>query len=172
VARTLVDNKAKGAARRWCQAALALSYREDNDQNFRSVLPGSADAGYGHFEGSDLRWGAELVADWERFHWRSEYLHGGFAADGPVTESRSAEGFYVQASYEPSDRWIIAAKYEEFDPNKDVADRYDYSATTVGLSHLFDGQDSKVQIDYVMPGTHGGVAPPHTLVVQYQQYWW
>ena len=170
VTRTLADNKQKGMARHWCQAGLALSYRKDNDQDFSSTLPGSAAIGYRHFEGADLRWGAELVADWERFQWRSEYLHAGFVAEGATAESRSADGFYLQASYQPSDRWTAALKYEEFDPDKSVADRYDYSALTVGFSHLFDGHDSKLQVDYVMPGPHGGVAPPDTLLVQYQQF--
>lgn len=151
-----------------CTLGGAFSTRRAKDLNFASALPGTRPLGYGHFNGHDMRWNLELAADRGWWRWRSEYFHARFSSNRTTVPTVSANGWYVQTTYQPGPKWSAALRYEGFDPNTKVVDRNDLRWTTLGVTYYHRGNDEKLLLNYVWKHERAGAVSNNAVIVQYQ----
>jgi hypothetical protein len=151
------------------QLGWAGAIRRGGDLPFRPCCPGPEFASLEHFRGADRRWGAEFSADWGDLSVRAEYIHARLRFAGGLGPDFSSSGWYLQAATTLDRRWQAVAKYEHFDPNRQVVNRWDLRQTTLGLNYYLKQDAAKVMISYVFQQPR--VGPGHgVLQVQLQLF--
>ncbi len=145
-----------------CQLGWAGAIRRGGDLPFRPCCPGAGVQNLEHFRGADRRWGVELSGDWGDLSVRGEYMRARLRfADGQSPDF-SSSGWYLQAAKNLHWRWQVVAKYETFDPNLQVMNRWDLQQTTLGLNFYLKQDTAKIMTSYVFQQPQ--VGPGHGLL--------
>ena len=91
--------------------------------------------------------GAYAGYTYKKFHANFEYaIADGY--NGRVQSANKATGFYSTVSYRLTKRLHVLARYDQFDPNRDIANdlRREYTA---GLNYFIKGQALRLILNYV-----------------------
>lgn len=99
--------------------------------------------------------GAHLIYEYKRLKASFEYA----SADGSngstgFTGNRS-DGFYGTLAYRVTPRTQLLVRYDQFDPNKDVANDIRRECT-IGMNYFIKGQALKLMVNYVMYSVENG----------------
>ncbi len=109
------------------------------------VLGGGLNAG--HNDTDYTVGGAYASYRYKKFMANFEYaIADGY--NGTYRSTDKAEGFYTTIAYRITQKLHILARYDQFDPNRDIADnnRREYS---VGLNYFIKGQALRLILNYV-----------------------
>ncbi len=109
------------------------------------VLGGGLNAG--HNDTNYTVGGAYASYRYKKFMTNFEYaIADGY--NGTYVSTNKATGFYTTMSYRLTQKLHILARYDQFDPNRDVSDdlRREYSA---GLNYFIKGQALRIILNYV-----------------------
>ena len=109
------------------------------------VLGGGLNAG--HNDTDYTVGGAYASYRYKKFMANFEYaIADGY--NGTYRSTDKAEGFYTTIAYRLTQKLHILARYDQFDPNRDIADnkRREYS---VGLNYFIKGQALRLILNYV-----------------------
>jgi len=148
----------------------AVSTRSDHLQDFTGALPGTTGLGFAQFSGRDTHLNLEASADFSPVSFRSEYFCAWFNPNrAPLVEVR-ASGFYVQGAYRFWHKLQAVAKYEGFDPDRAVRNRYDLRWTTVGLNWFIRENRIRLGADYVFKHESRASFPNNGLQLQIQLF--
>ena len=148
----------------------AVSTRRDHDQDFAPALPGTAALGYTHFSGRDTRANLEASADFSPVSLRSEYFYAWFDPNrAPLVRVR-ASGFYVQGAVHFCRKFQGVAKYEGFNPDRSVRNKYDMRWTTLGLNWFIREDRIRLGADYVFKREAVDSFPNNAVLVQFQYF--
>jgi hypothetical protein len=103
------------------------------------------DLGASRYEGrkgdpavDNIRTGGELSLSYDPLYLEAEYAVG-------KDDKTESEGWYVQIIYKVNPKLEGLVKYENWDPDVDIADDK-INVTTLGLNHYFDG--GKLSVNY------------------------
>ncbi len=146
----------------------AISTRQDHNQDFTEALPGTASLGYAQFSGRDLRLNLEASADFSPVSLRSEYFYARFDPNRAPLVEVHASGFYLQAAARFCRKFQGVAKYEGFNPDRAVRNKYDLRWTTVGLNWFIRQDRIRLGADYVIKQEAVGSFPNNAVLVQFQ----
>jgi phosphate-selective porin len=146
----------------------AASTRKDRSQDFTQALPGTAGLGYAQFSGRDTRLNLEASADFSPVTVRGEYFYVWFSPNRALLADVQASGFYVQGALRFWRELQAVAKYEGFDPDRAVRNRYDLRWTTLGLNWFIRGDRVRLGTDYVFKREAQNSFPNNALLVQFQ----
>ena len=148
----------------------AVSTRKDHDQDFAAALPGTAALGYAQFSGRDTRANLQASADFSPVSFRSEYFYAWFDPNrAPLVEVR-ASGFYVQGAVGFCHKFQGVAKYEGFNPDRAVRNKYDLRWTTLGLNWFIRQDRIRLGADYVFKQEAVDRFPNNAVLVQFQYF--
>lgn len=108
------------------------------------------------FTGKRVMSGVDAHWSWQRFDLFAEWLRGTFEPANAVPRAKlRAQGWQTTAAFFLLPAKLQAvARYEEFDPNTDVAGNA-FRSSTFGLNYLIKGEDLRLMVDYLdghMPG--------------------
>ena len=145
---------------------------DDNPDNedFAATLPGTLALGYTQFSGRDIRANLQASADFGRVSLRSEYFYAWFAPNRvPVVRVR-ASGFYVQGAVRLYRKFQGVAKYEGFNPDRAVRNKYDLRWTTLGLNWLIRQDRIRLGVTYVFKHEVVDSFSNNAMLVQFQYF--
>lgn len=149
---------------------VAISTRKDHQQNFADTLPGTATLGNAQFSGRDTRANLEASADFDPLSFRSEYYYAWFGPNrAPFVEVR-ASGFYVQGALRFCRKLQGVAKYEGFNPDRAIRNRYDLRWTTLGLNWYIWQNRIRLGVNYVFKREARDSFPNNAVLVQFQLF--
>jgi phosphate-selective porin len=148
----------------------AVSTRKDHDQDFAPALPGTAALGYTHFSGRDTRANLQASADFSPVSLRSEYFYAWFDPDRAPLVRMRASGFYVQGAMRFCRKFQGVAKYETFNPDRAVRNKYDLRWTTLGLNWFIRQDRIRLGADYVFKREAVDSFPNNAVLVQFQYF--
>ncbi|HLF18418.1 MAG TPA: hypothetical protein VI749_05935 [Candidatus Omnitrophota bacterium] len=96
------------------------------------------------------RLGFESRYEYKKFSIKGEYMSGqGTASSSATTENRTlANGWYGQLGYYFVPKLQGVLKYEQYDPNEEVANDK-VSETTAGLNYFIEKYNAKLQLNYI-----------------------
>lgn len=102
------------------------------------------------FTGTRAMRGVDAQWTWQRVDVSAEWLHGTFKPANATPRAKlEAQGWQATAAY-----FFVPAKlqgvvrYEEFDPNTDVAGNT-FHSSTFGVNYLIKGEDLRLMLDYI-----------------------
>ena len=148
----------------------AVSTRKDHQQDFAPALPGTAALGYTQFSGRDTRLNLQASANFSPMSLRSEYFYAWFDPNrAPLVEVR-ASGFYVQGAVRFCRKFQGVAKYETFNPDRAVRNKYDLRWTTLGLNWFIRQDRIRLGADYVFKREAVDSFPNNAVLVQFQYF--
>jgi len=148
----------------------AVSTRKDHQQDFAATLPGTAALGYTRFSGRDTRANLQASADFSPVSLRGEYFHGWFDPNrAPLVRVR-ASGFYVQGAVRFCRKFQGVSKYEGFNPDRGVRNKYDQRWTTLGLNWFIRQDRIRLGVDYVFKHEAVDSFPNNAVLVQFQYF--
>lgn len=99
--------------------------------------------------------GAHLIYEYKRLKATFEYATADGSNGSTGFTSNQSEGFYGNLAYRITPRIQAVVRYDQFDPNKNVANdiRREYSA---GLNYFVKGQALKLMVNYVYYSVENG----------------
>jgi hypothetical protein len=148
----------------------AVSTRKDRQQDFAATLPGTAALGYAQFSGRDTRLNLQASADFRAVSLRSEYFYAWFDPNRAPLVAVSASGFYVQWALRFCHKFQGVAKYEGFNPDRAVRDRFDLRWTTLGLNWFIRQNRIRLGVDYVFKQEARDSFPNNSVLAQFQYF--
>lgn len=168
IAGRLAYQPALGESRPF-RSEVALSWRKDHDIDFLGQVPG-APSGYSSFAGRDIRQNVAIAYDSGKNSLRSEYFAAQYHSDKPTLPSINAQGYYLQWAYAVSRKWSMAARFENIDPDRSVANSKDVSWLTIGTTYYMNSDYHKIQVNYVFKSEDVNEFDNDAVVVQYQRF--
>ena len=111
------------------------------------LVGGSMDAG--HRDNNFCVVGAHVQYEYKRFMANFEWAQAnGYNGTAGYSTDKHASGFYATVAYMLTKKLQILARYDEFDPNREIANnnKREYS---VGLNYFVKGQGLKFILNYV-----------------------
>ena len=148
----------------------AVSTRQDHNQDFAAALPGTAALGYAQFSGRDTRANLQASADFSPVSLRSEYFYAWFDPNQAPLVEVHASGFYVQGAVRFCRKFQGVAKYETFNPDRAVRNKYDLRWTTLGLNWFIRRDRIRLGADYVFKHEAVDSFPNNAVLVQFQYF--
>ena len=111
------------------------------------LIGGSMDAG--HRDNNFCVVGAHVQYEYKRFMANFEWAQAnGYNGPSGFSTDKHASGFYATVGYMLTKKLQILARYDEFDPNREIAhnNQREYS---VGLNYFIKGQGLRLILNYV-----------------------
>lgn len=111
------------------------------------LIGGSMDTG--HRDNNFCVVGAHIQYDYKRFMANFEWAQAnGYNGPSGFSADKHASGFYATVGYMLTKKLQILARYDEFDPNREIANnnQREYS---VGLNYFIKGQGLRLILNYV-----------------------
>lgn len=111
------------------------------------LIGGSMDAG--HRDNNFCVVGAHIQYDYKRFMANFEWAQAnGYNGPSGFSTDKHASGFYATLGYMLTKKLQIIARYDEFDPNREISNN-NQREYTVGLNYFIKGQGLRLILNYV-----------------------
>jgi len=106
------------------------------------------------------RLGAEFKFEIDKAFIKSEYIYG-------KDRNAKSEGWYIRLAYRVIPNLQAICQYEQWDPNKDIADNKE-NILTLGTNLFVDGNNAKIQLNYLFVNEEGMPIKNNRLNIQLQ----
>lgn len=100
-------------------------------------------------EGARKLAGTDLSMQLGRLSLKTEYLWGEFKPYLNGKRLIRTDGYYIQGGWYLTQKLQALARYEAFDPDKDVLNNSDIRWTTLGLNYFIRGHNLRTQANYI-----------------------
>lgn len=125
---------------------VAYSWRNNQALNLASQVPGCDTDEFMNFGGIDQRLDLAYHSRYGPADLSCEYIRALFLND---RKNLTADGWFIQGSCFICKRFQIYFKYELFDPDKSIHNKFDIHWITSGINYSYDNRGGRVMLAYV-----------------------